>query len=123
MARTLRYLRSVRAAIVLIAALSSVLSALPQADCCLPAAATAMSDAELHEGHGSHGAADADAPADRECSHENHGVSCEQHCAMQVVVGRSVLRQLEPAPVVAVGRLVAQPAGVTITADPPPPRA
>lgn len=98
-------------------------SALPQADCCLPGAAAASAHTEAHEGHAAHEAADTGAPVDNDCSHENHGVSCQQHCATQVVVGYTGLRQLEGTPVVAIDRLVTQPAGVTITADPPPPRA
>lgn len=122
-ARTLRYFRSFRAAIVLIAALSSVLSALPQADCCLPAAVAAVSDAETHEGHASHEATDTGAPVDEGCSHDNHGASCQQHCATPAVSVAVALRPTEVAPVALLAAPASRPTTVTLAADPPPPRA
>ncbi len=107
----------------MVVAFSSVLSALPQADCCLPAAAVAASDAEGHAGHGSHEHADAGTSDDRHCSHDEHGISCQQHCVTQAIIASAAPDARDRASVVAIVRPFERPSAVSLPADPPPPRA
>lgn len=105
-----------------IAALSSLASTLAASECCPPAASVVSAAVDDHRGHGAHEAPNSEAPAD-DCSHDDHGASCEQHCLTHSMVEVAALRLPDRAPVVAIGRPVVRPAVVNIAADPPPPRA
>lgn len=122
----LRPLRSVRTAIVVIAALSSVLSARPQDACAANGHsrhAATTSDAVMGDGHAAHDVAGRESPGEGGCSHDEHDGTCQQHCAAQQLTVSVPLRRAAFSPVAAVGRPVARPATVVLTADPPPPRA
>lgn len=122
----LRPLRSVRAAIVVIAALSSVLSPRPQDVCAADGRsrhAATMMDAAMGEGHAAHDVAGRESPSEGGCSHDEHDGNCQQHCAAQQLTVSVLPRRAAASPVVAVGRPIARPTTVILTAEPPPPRA